>query len=263
MADDRWVLTVTGLTHRGAVRPANEDAIGVDTWISPERMDEPVAITLPLDVPRMLLVADGMGGHAGGAYASRATVEFILRHVGGITDRESLADLLRQANGELYDAMVREPSRAGMGSTVAGLLVAPPQCLAFNVGDSRVFVERGGFLRQLSQDDAWPPSGGAFDPLEDRSGGVVTQAIGGRSSFVDIEPHVVEIPLMDAQQFVVCSDGLTETLGLDELEAALAIDDDRAIVQGWFETAMRAGARDNVSVLLVRVSQAAGPIAPS
>jgi PPM family protein phosphatase len=258
MADDRWVLTATVLTHRGAVRPANEDTVGVGDWISPDRMDEPAVITLPVAAPRIVVVADGMGGHVEGARASRATVALLLQQGVSVTESEELVALLRQANAELYEAMGREPRLDGMGATIAGLLMSPPRCFAFNVGDSRVFVERSGYLRQLSQDDAWPASDGAYDPLKTGSSGVVTQAIGGRSAFVDIEPHVVEAQLLDGQRFLVCSDGLTDAVALDELEASLSNHDDRAVVRGWFESAMRSGARDNLSILLVRVSRAAG-----
>ena len=257
MADVPWVLTATVFTHQGAVRPANEDTVGIGEWVAPGGMDEPVVITLPIDAPRMVLVADGMGGHSQGARASRVAVEGLLEGAADVTDGERLARHLRQANAAIYDTMQGEPALAGMGTTVAGVLIAPPRCLAFNVGDSRVYVERGGFLRQLSQDDTWPRSNGAFDPLREASGAVVTQAIGGQPAFVDIEPHVVETELMHGQRFLICSDGVTNELELDELEAGMAGADDKATIRAWFDAAMRAGARDNLSVVLVRIARTA------
>ncbi len=257
MADVGWVLTATVLSHPGAVRPSNEDAVGIGEWLSPDRMDEPVVIMLPIDAPRMALVADGMGGHAEGSRASRAAVEFLLQGAADVADTERLAHHLRQANVAIYDTMKLDPAWAGMGATLAGVLIAPPRCLVFNVGDSRVYVERGGFLRQLSQDDTWPPANGAFDPLEDGAGAVVTQAIGGQPAFVDIEPHVVELPLAHGQRFLICSDGLTNELTVDDLEAGMAGADDGVTVHAWFHAAMRAGARDNLSVVLARITSAA------
>lgn len=257
MPDTSWVLTVTVFTHAGAVRAANEDTVGVGEWVSPERMDAPVVVTLPVDVARMAVVADGMGGHAAGARASRSTVQHLLRGTALIADGEALARHLREANQAIYEIGRHEPALAGMGATVAGVLIAPPDsCFIFNVGDSRVYVERGGFLRQLTHDDAWPASGGTFDPLDDAGGGAVTQAIGGQPSFVDVAPHVVEMPLAHGQCFLVCSDGLTNELTLDALEDGLAGSDDRATMHSWFDAAMLAGARDNLSAIVVRVTNA-------
>jgi PPM family protein phosphatase len=231
--------------------------MGIGEWISPERMDEPVVIILAIDAPRMVLVADGLGGHAEGARASRATVEFLLRGASCIADRERLAQHVRQANAAIYDTMRRVPAWAGMGTTVAGLLIAPSRCVACNVGDSGVYVERGGFLRQLSEDDTRPRSSGVFDPLRAAPGAGVIQAIGGHGTFVEIEPHLVETHVAHGQTFLICSDGLTGAVELEELEAGLARSDDAVTIRGWFAAAMRAGARDNLSVVLARISSAA------
>jgi PPM family protein phosphatase len=115
-------------------------------------------------------------------------------------------------------------------------------------GQPRVRRAQWAILRQLSQDDTWPHSDGAYDPLQEASSAVVTQAIGGQSAFVDIEPHVVETQLMHGQRFLICSDGLTMNGRARRARSQPVGADDRATMRAWFDAAMRAGARDNLSV---------------
>jgi serine/threonine protein phosphatase PrpC len=146
MADDPWVLTANVLTHRKVpFGPRTKTPSASVTGSRQDRMDEPVVITLPVAAPRIVLVADGMGGHVAGrpcepshrrAPSSRARRD--------VTEATELARPLAAGECERSTTPWGEPALVGMGTTVAGLLIAPPRCFAFNVGDSRVYVERSG-----------------------------------------------------------------------------------------------------------------------
>ena len=244
---DRASLTleVTAVTHRGIVRAHNEDTVVVDGWICGDSMEAPRQSTHDSPGAVLLLVADGMGGHVGGQEASRRAAEGMVRLIPGDAgaDPAEVADALRTVNRELFAAAAAEPALRGMGTTAAGLLVMPERTLWFNVGDSRVYSVRQGFLRQLSVDDvpAWQDAGGA-----------ITQALGGAADFLEVHPHVGSVATRPGRRYLICSDGLTDALPLGTIEGALS-DDDQGLVSELLDRALEAGAPDNVSILAATV----------
>jgi serine/threonine protein phosphatase PrpC len=233
-------IEVTALSHRGAVRPSNEDTIAVAAWISDkEAMVTPRRFRHLLAQPLLLAVADGMGGHTGGEVASHYAVKGLVETQIGPTAAEVRARL-GQINAELYETMRAVPSLLGMGTTVVGLLLSASRALWFNVGDSRIYRCRGGRLAQLSMDDV-PPG---------RRTGLITQTLGGSAVFLPIEPHIGEDDLLLPSRWLLCSDGLTDMLDDDEIERALAAGDEDA-VRHLFTAAMQAGGTDNISIVLV------------
>jgi PPM family protein phosphatase len=263
-------LTATAFTHRGAVRPGNEDAIAVGDWLSAGgSMAEPAVVERALSrgaAPVACLVADGLGGHAAGDVASRHAALRLAARVaaGAADDGDVLAALLREVDAELDGLARARPELAGMGTTVAGLLVRPDgRALVFNVGDSRVYrIEGGeegdgaGLLVQLSTDDTPGPK------LPDGRTAVlttpqITQSLGGGAHAPGgIVPHVLEERVGEGgARYLICSDGVTDLVGRDEMADLLraAGGDDRAAALALFEAAMARGGRDNVSIVLARV----------
>ena len=239
------VLEVTAVTHRGNVRMHNEDTVVVDGWIGSGSMEEPRQSTHDFAGATLVLVADGMGGHVGGQEASRRAAEAMVRLIPGDAgvDPAEVADALRTANRELFAAAAAEPALRGMGTTAAGLVAMPERTLWFNVGDSRVYSVRQGFLRQLSVDDvpAWQDAGGG-----------ITQALGGAADFLEIHPHVGSAATRRGRRYLICSDGLTDALPLETIEGALS-DDDRSLADELMDRTLAAGAPDNVSIVLASI----------
>ena len=240
------VLDVTAVTHQGKVREHNEDTIVVDRWICGDTMEAPhqTAWELPA-VPDgvLVLVADGMGGHVGGREASRRAAETIVRLTAPDGARPALAEALRAANREIFNAAVADGALRGMGTTVAGILAMADRVAWFNVGDSRVYSVRPEYLRQLSMDDV--PAGSA-------GSGRITQALGGADSFMEIVPHIGSEATRAGRRYLLCSDGLTDMLELATIESALA-KDDGALVEELLRRTLAAGARDNVSIVVASV----------
>jgi serine/threonine protein phosphatase PrpC len=247
-------LRATAFTHQGAVRARNEDTIAVADWITGEPMAQPRIVERAVVDPIICLVADGMGGHAAGEVASRSVAEHLCRRAAEAVDEAGVAALLRAADAELFARMQEQPSWRGMGTTVAGLGVAPGRVMAFNVGDSRVYRIEEGALVQLSTDDTPGPklADGRTAAL---TSNLVTQALGGAHHLAGIEPHVVSEPLEDGARYLICSDGLTDLLDRPTLEALLDRDD-AASAQALFEAAMARGGTDNVSLVLLGLGRA-------
>jgi serine/threonine protein phosphatase PrpC len=245
--DDPLHIAATALTHRGRVRESNEDSVVVAGWVSELEMSAPRRSRHALTETLLFAVADGLGGHACGEIASRSTVKRLgAAKVSAETD--CIAALLGEINADLYAAMRRDRSLLGMGTTVAGLVLSAGHALWFNVGDSRIYRERGGRIEQLSIDDV-PPG--------PRSG-IITQTLGGGVSFVPVAPHIgverlSEPGSLPRARWLLCSDGLTDMLDDAEIERALAASDEEA-VGALFAAAIAAGGHDNISIVLVSAS---------
>ena len=145
--------------------------------------------------------------------------------------------------------MRERPSLRGMGTTVAGVVVAPAGSLVFNVGDSRVYRIEDTALVQLSTDDTPGPklADGRTAAITSH---LITQSLGGVYEEAPIAPHLLAVPPAARERYLLCSDGLSDLLSRDEIEAELA-DDDRTSVAALFEAAMARGGRDNISILML------------
>jgi len=242
-------LRATAFTHQGAARAGNEDSIALGDWVMSEPMPAPLLLERVTAAPLIAVVADGMGGHAAGEVASRIAVQRLTALAARAQDEAALARLLLDVNAELFEAMREQPRLRGMGTTVAGLVIAPAGSLVFNVGDSRVYRIEGGALVQLSTDDTPGPKL-ADGRTAAMTSHLITQSLGGAYEEVGIEPHLLGVPSAARERYLVCSDGLSDLLTRGEIEAELAADD-RTSVQALFEAAMARGGRDNISIIML------------
>jgi PPM family protein phosphatase len=145
-----------------------------------------------------------------------------------------------------------------MGTTVAGVAVAPSGTVVFNVGDSRVYRIETGALVQLSTDDTPGPK------LPDGrtavyTSSIISQVLGGYGPDRPgerLDPHVLGEPLAERARYLICSDGLTYLLEPGAIEELLE-DDDGASAEALFEAAMARGGDDNISLILLRIQQGA------
>jgi protein phosphatase len=205
-------------------------------------------------------VADGMGGHAAGEVASALAVARLghLVAAGGL-DPDRLREGVAAANADILDAADRDPARAAMGTTLAGIglieFAGSDHWIVFNVGDSRVYRFADDRLAQLTVDHsevAELVAAGLIAPEEargHRNRNVVTRALGLRPA---PEPDVWMFPPTPDERFVVCSDGLTGELTDDEIAAVLRAEPEAQLAAARLvELAVAAGGRDNVTVIVV------------
>jgi protein phosphatase len=231
-----WVSA--GGTHRGNVRPINQDAL--------------------LDRPDIGLwaVADGMGGHASGEQASALVVEQLSklpqpRFLG--RSAWQVECLLSEANRRLV-GQAEASGEAIIGTTVVVLLAVGRSCALLWVGDSRIYRLREGRLQQLTTDHTevqrWLAAG-QISPEEAEThpySGVLSRAVGAED---DLSIDRAIAPLCDGDRYLLCSDGLTKELAAERIEALLGSGTPEQAVQQLIDNACRAGGRDNVTALVV------------
>lgn len=240
--------TIAAFTHRGRVRSVNEDAIAVHTRILTGDMTEPLVISVP-DDSCVLMIADGMGGHAQGAMASRAVLDYLVAAIDRLADPATCAEVVEEANQRLFELMHEHQEALGMGSTIVGAVLRADRLVTFNVGDSRCYLLSAGQLVLLSHDDV--PEG-ENNQLSSRRSHALTQALGGTSLPVPIEPHIsTDPPLAVGETLLLCSDGLTDMV--DNQTISRVLRSARTPLRSVRKLAARtfgAGARDNVSLIV-------------
>lgn len=242
-------LTVAAFTHRGRVRSVNEDAIAIHKRILTGNMTEPLVMSALSD-SCVVMIADGMGGHAQGAMASRAVLDYLVAAIDRLADPATCTEVVEEANQHLFELMHTHQDALGMGSTIVGAVLKADQLVTFNVGDSSSYLLSSGQLIQLSHNDV--PEHESYRVGLRRSH-AITQALGGTSLPVAIEPHIsTDPPLALGETLLLCSDGLTDMVNQHVIENILG--DARTPVESvrrLAAEAFKAGGRDNLSLIVV------------
>jgi protein phosphatase len=142
-----------------------------------------------------------------------------------------------------------------MGATVAGLVAENTGAVYFfHVGDSRIYRREDRFLQLLTVDDRLDVGGyGESDP-DAKPTSSLLQCLGGLAEFSAIEPHVVSFAMSDAPEvFLLCTDGLSDMISQDAMEESILLPHEAAVM-ALFDRVVAAGARDNVSIIVVEIS---------
>ncbi len=247
------------LCHTGKVRRANEDACLAGGKFSDPSSDEAVAISIAAG-PWIVAVSDGIGGHLGGAEASREVVRG-LAECPRVTPH-SVSDILQRLNRRLCERGAREAEFAAMGATVAGIGCGGRGLFAFNVGDSRVYRLHGEQLVQLTRDDSEAEDLIEQGLLERNEGArpgflhALTQAIGGREEVIDVETHIHPLHVDQRARYLICTDGLTDMVITSEIEKIMVSKTSaKAAATALFDRAMAAGGVDNITVAVIEIEK--------
>jgi protein phosphatase len=241
----RFTLNVGGRTHAGMKRRTNEDAM------------------LILDEETLYVVADGMGGHAGGEVASQLAVDAI---ASSFLEKDDVpcvltnvplrgAELVQSfaaANEAVRSIASREPLLREMGTTVVALRFCPRKGRAYigHVGDSRCYRLRDGDLQRLTRDHTLGELGATG-----REAHRLSRAVGANGI---VEADLAVVQPQEDDVFLLCSDGLTKSLPEDDIADVLRRERDPEVAaQVLVVRANEAGARDNVTAVVVRVAPSA------
>ena len=227
----------------GKVRASNQDAGYAGTYLS--------------------VVADGMGGHAGGDVASHLVIRHLLQLDKEYTDviaaqQELLATLL-QANDMLSDVVYEHPELAGLGTTVSAMLRVGRQVVIAHIGDSRIYLLREGNLSQVTVDHTFVQRLIDCGRITDEEAhdhprrSVLMRVLGDVDASPELDTAVLD--LEEGDRWMLCSDGLTGVVYTERLkpflvEAETADDAADTLVQA----SLTGGAPDNVTVVVVDIT---------
>lgn len=234
--------SVGSCTHVGQLRDGNEDSFVAEDGL--------------------YFVADGMGGHSAGEVASAIAVKTLAdlhrSAERGLTNEDQVADAVSTANLAIFMEAIEDPGKAGMGTTLTGLVVTEPvahRVVVANVGDSRTYLWRHGELRQITKDHSHVQSlvdRGAITRAEARvhfQRNIVLRAM-GIESHVDVDTFPLEVE--DGDRFIMCSDGLVDEAADEEIEAEIRLSNGiQDLADRLVDLANRNGGRDNITVVVV------------
>ncbi len=239
-------LEMAALTHKGRVRANNEDSLYFDLR------------------DRVVIVCDGMGGHAGGHIASEMGVEVVSNGLRQLkpsdwNEEEKVVEAMKHAifgaNDHILSRARVDPALGDMGTTICACAFMRDRVITANVGDSRIYRIANGAIEQISQDHSLVAErirAGLRDPDSFEAsllGNIVTRALGMEQITVDIT--VEDLVLGDI--FLLCSDGLTDMIEDDELLAVVqAAGDLQQASVNLVELANLRGGIDNITAALVK-----------
>lgn len=244
-----------GATDVGKVRSANEDSFLIDNELL------------------LYVVADGMGGHQGGGFASQHAVAWLREElirleqaqetttpVADYTDRTPtqvrLLHALKIANDRLFKKASQDPSLRGMGTTVSGIQFDHTYANLAHVGDSRIYRLRNGQITQLSRDHSWVQEqidAGLLSEEEAHSHplkNIITRSMGHEP---DIKVDLGKDKYQPGDKFLLCSDGLSNLVPDQILLQVVSSLELEAAVNELIRLSLEAGGQDNTTAVLVEV----------
>lgn len=234
-----------GMTDIGQNRVVNQDYIYCS--------QNPVG-----NLPNLFIVADGMGGHKAGDFASSCAVEVFLQAVRlkkGGSPISIIGDAIQKVNYEVYVKSKSSPEYEGMGTTLVAAVIMDRSLYVANVGDSRLYVI-GDTMRQITRDHSLVEemvSMGEIDKKDAKNHAkknIITRAVGVTSK---VMADFFEVELVEKEIVLLCSDGLTNMI--EEADIFHIVNQEQETTEGkvlrLIELANRNGGRDNISVIII------------
>jgi PPM family protein phosphatase len=235
-------LRYAAQSDRGLIRDLNQDSVYAG--------------------PRLLAVADGMGGMAAGDVASNIVIAAMApldEDVPGDAMVDALRHAVGTANQHLRDTVDANPQLEGMGTTLTAVLFSGSKFGMVHIGDSRAYLLRGGEFAQITKDDTYVQmlvDEGRVSPEEASSHpqrSLLTRALDGR----DIDPEYSVRQVLKGDRYLICSDGLSGVVSSDTIGQTMReIADPQACVERLVQLALRGGGPDNITVVIADATDA-------
>ena len=238
---------MAGLTNKGLVRDGNEDSLYFN------------------EEDRILIVCDGMGGHAGGHVASELAVNVVSAKLRELRASDWFDEdrVIGHMQAAVFDANDNIMSHAAanselfdMGTTICALAFMHKQLIMGHVGDSRIYRISSGMIEQVSEDHSLVAErvrAGELDPNSEEAhmlSSILTRALGMEHITVDI---IIE-ELIPGDIYIVCSDGLTDMISDLEIQSIVNNSENLQIAcMQWIELANRYGGVDNITVAMAKI----------
>lgn len=238
-------MLIASKTDVGQVRSSNQDYVYATS--------EPVG---PLS--NLFVIADGMGGHKAGEYASSKAVAQVVATVEASAFKEPVAVLnqaITDANSIIYEMAASDESKRGMGTTLVAATICGQHLYVANVGDSRLYLVDPSGLCQVTRDHSLVEEmrrKGEMtrdEAMHNPNKNIITRAVGVES---EVHPDYFDLFLQPKEQILICTDGLTNMVAEEEiLRIVNAEPDPSARVERLVELANFNGGKDNISVIVI------------
>lgn len=209
------------------------------------------------NLPNLFLVADGMGGHNAGEYASMHSIDTIVKTAEMSIysgPEEILENAIRKANQNLIAKAVEDTSMWGMGTTVVAAVISGSRLYTANVGDSRLYLVRDRMI-QITRDHSFVEEmvrRGEIDREAARNHpdkNIITRAVG---AVEEIEIDFFQTELEPKDQILLCSDGLTNMIEDEEINRIIREQENLSgAAEELIRTANQNGGRDNITVIII------------
>lgn len=220
----------------------------------------------------LYVVADGMGGHAGGEYASAIAVNTVEEVVTNLESRpagsdeddpvalaqQQIGQAIRLAGRRIFEKAKEQPEYHGMGTTVVVLYLRDGNAYVAHVGDSRVYLQREGRIRQITEDHsliAEKIRHGLITPEEAKNHkmrNVITRSLGYQE---DVEVDISCRAVQSGDIFLLCSDGLSGLVDDEEMDAQLKQTGPQESARTLVELSCERGGDDNITIIVASVEE--------
>jgi serine/threonine protein phosphatase PrpC len=241
-------------TDPGCLRETNEDCV---------RYTRPADAAALARKGVLALVADGMGGHSGGEVASRIATD-VINGVYYETDdeaTEALRNAFSEANQQIYKASLADKALAGMGTTCIALVLQNGLAHCAYVGDSRLYLIRGGELYLMTEDHSVVMEMVHMGLItleearhhEDKN--VIIRALGSQPE-IEVSMWQAPFPVREGDRFLLCSDGLHDLVEDDDIKRVILAGDLDSSSDNLIKLAKERGGYDNVTVGILRIDKA-------
>lgn len=265
---ERFIIRYAAISDMGKVRKNNEDNLFLDgKYLVQEELIVPFRkSSSSLGNAAVFAVFDGMGGEEDGEDASRIAAETLKMHFSSLLEKKKntlsvMQQFINEANKNICDEILRRRKR--LGTTLALVVFRQNFLTIANLGDSRIYLFRNKELKQLSEDHTQIQTlirTGAITSDEAKTHNArnqLTQHLGIFPEEIIIEPHVLlDQAIQDKDQWLVCSDGLTDMLDCDEIQQIFAeSESEEEICNTLIGRALENGGLDNVSAIIIRAEK--------
>ncbi len=245
----RFHILYSCMSHIGKLRSMNQDNFYCDGHFLSEGADgltQPVSGQKTVKETPLFAVFDGMGGESCGEVASRIASQVASRFTLQADGVQDLEDFCTEANAEICQ-YAADNGIDSMGTTAAMLLFTKRAVVLCNIGDSRIFRIFRGKIEQISTDHVSISVFGKKPPL--------SQNLGIPPEEMLIEPYLSNSNLRKGDRYLICSDGLTDMVTVEEINEIVQAHPVQEAAQMLLEKALEHGGRDNITLILLEVQQ--------
>jgi serine/threonine protein phosphatase PrpC len=258
MGDRRITANICYLSHTGKVRGNNEDSLLVNEILISEGCMEGPECQRWEGERLMCLVADGLGGHRKGEVASRTVLDVFRSRYEEADSKEQVARIVPLAREGLNRIVEADRGSFGLGTTISGIVIVKGKGTVFNCGDSRVYCQRGNSLERITKDHSLVQEladAGMITEEEMRTHpqkNIITSSLMGDLGHHPPVFSVRDVEIRSGDRFFLCTDGVWESMSHAEMERCLQADG-KAVVRCIFHKIFSAGARDNLTMIVVDI----------